>query len=115
VEIFVPNDFEVQITLPNHPRRTVGFEEMGFADGRGKAARKPNTLWHLLLAFARLKGRIENPKQAGLSDWKSVEQRVWGLKVALKRYFGIPVSPIRYINKGYESTFKIKANPFSEV
>jgi hypothetical protein len=115
LEIFVPNDFEVQITLPDHPRRTVGFEEMGFADRRGKAAKKPNTLWDLLLAFARLKGRIENPKQAGLSDWRKVEQRVWGLNTALEVYFRISDSPIRYINKGYESTFKIKANPFSGV
>jgi hypothetical protein len=67
------------------------------------------------LAFARLKGRIENPKQAGLSDWRKVEQRVWGLNTALKVYFRISDSPIRYINKGYESTFKIKANPFSGV
>ena len=115
VEIFVPNEFEAQIVLPNRPSRTRGFEDMGFADRRGKGAKKPNTLWDLLLAFARLKGRIENPKQAGLSDWRTVEQRVWSLNQALKRHFDIPDSPIRYINKGYESIFKIKADPFLDL
>jgi len=39
---------------------------------------------------------------------------VWALNRALKRHFGIPDNPIRFINRGYESIFKIKANPLSE-
>jgi hypothetical protein len=115
VEIFIPNELEAQIVLPNLPTRVRGFENMGFADRRGKGATKPNTLWDLLLAFARLKGRIENPKQAGLSDWKRVEQRVWALNRALKRHFDIPDSPIRFIDRGYGSVFKIKADPLLDL
>jgi len=34
----MPNEFEAQIVLPNRPSRTRGFEDMGFADRRGKGA-----------------------------------------------------------------------------
>jgi hypothetical protein len=111
VEIFMPNEFEAQITFPNRPALTRGFEDMGFADGRGRSAKKPNQSWGLLLRFARFNGRIQNAREAGLADWGSVEQRVWALNDALKRHFGIPDCPIRYVKKAYETTFKIKANP----
>jgi hypothetical protein len=113
--IFVPNDLEAQIVFPGCPPRTVGFEDMGFADGRGKNGKKPNKLWDLLLAFAKAKGRIENPSQAGLPEWKTVEQRVWALNRTLKRFFEAPSRPIHFINGGYESTFKIKVNPLSII
>ena len=117
VEIFVPNDFHAQIVFLGCPPRTLSFEDMGFADGRGKKGKKPNKLWELLLAFARAEGRIENATQAGLarSEWPTVEQRVWALNRALKGYFGIPDTPIRFTDNGYEFTFKIKANPWSEL
>jgi hypothetical protein len=118
VEIFIPNDFEAQIVFPGCPPRTIGFEQMGFADGRGKTAKKPNKQWELLLNFAGLKGRIENARQAGLpaSEWKTVEQRVGALNRALKRCFKIPGNPIRLVDKGYQSTLKkISANPLSEI
>jgi hypothetical protein len=117
LEIFIPNDLEAQIVLQGRSPRTLGFEEMGLADSRGKTGKKANKLWRLLLKFARLKGRIESANEAGLpaSEWKTVEQRVWALNAALKQHFGIPGSPIRFIKGGYESMFKIKANPLSDL
>lgn len=40
LEIFVPNDFELEISPSNQSRSTVRFEDMGFADGRGRAAKE---------------------------------------------------------------------------
>jgi hypothetical protein len=115
VEISVANDFEVQIVVRGRRSRAVGFEEMGFADGRGKAAKKPNKLWDLLVRFARYKGRIDSAQQVGLAEWKMVEQRVWALNGVLKRHFRIPDGPIRFVRGGYECTFKIKANSWSDL
>lgn len=110
VEIYIPNDLEAQIVFVGRPPRTVDFVGMGFADGRSRSGKKPNKLWDLLLKFARQRGRIENPQQAGLRDWNTVESRVWGLNRVLKRYFQISGSPIRFDNGAYECIFKIKLN-----
>jgi hypothetical protein len=116
IEIFIPNDHAAQISIPGQPARTVGFEEMGFADGRAtKGSQKPNVLWSLLLAFAQHK-EISRAGDAGMADWKDVEQQVGRLNKQLRQYFNSKTRPISYRKANgsepgaYRCAFKIKAN-----
>jgi hypothetical protein len=104
------DDENVMITA-GHFRRGASYEDMGFADTRGKKP-KPNAQWNFLLLLAKKQGELSFKDSEAMDKYKKQKQL---LSDGLKRYFRIDYDPFHAYRHKNAYTIKLFLMPPKET
>ena len=112
IRIRLLSDHQFQVFVRESQLPPTSFEEAGFADRRGRQAKKPIAAWTTLLELARNEGRLTRPSMSDSPGMRSAfEKRIEEIRHRFKMLFGFPDDPFHpFADDEYRLIPKISSN-----
>jgi len=111
IKIRLLSEHQFQVFVRGNQLPPTSFEEAGFADRRGRQAKKPIAAWTTLLDLARNEGTLTRPSMSPPGPRSAFEKRIEEIRHRFKMLFGFPDDPfLPFAGNEYRLIPRISSN-----